>query len=130
MKITDFVPSASNGTKACTINITVKGYISLTQETCRLLDLVSEDEIVISFDEDHPKDWFIRKGNANVGRKIIVKQHSAEIKVLTATCSSLTHEIFSKLVITTKKSLRLPISREPIEQNGVKYYPIITAGAK
>jgi hypothetical protein len=133
MKILDFTPDVSVRRGQCTINISIKGLISVSGEACRLLGIKSGDEVIISYDKDNKKDWFIRKGESIEGRKIILRPHLKN-KVdkeqhLLANCSSLTNEILASLKSLNKTAVMM-ISKEPVECDGIKYYPIITAGVK
>jgi hypothetical protein len=135
MKIVDFYPELSGRKGQSTINITRQGVISVSVVACKLIDIKPGDEVIISFDQDRPMDWFIRKGEADAGgHKLVLRLHNKNkdaknMQSLMANCASLTNKIFLHLK-TDKKSVSMRIGSDPIEIEGVKYFPIITASVK
>jgi hypothetical protein len=129
MKIVDFVPALSTFRKGqCSINIRAKGLVSLSGEACRIIGIQSGDEVVISYDKDSPKNWYIRKGETQGERKLILHKttsKTSKAQSLMANCADLSAQIFKSLNIDTK-SVSMVISREPENIEGVNYFPIIT----
>jgi hypothetical protein len=129
MKIVDFVPALSTFRKGqCSINISAKGLVALSGEACRIIGIQSGDEIVISYDKDSPKNWYIRKGETQGERKLILrkpKSNTSKSQCLSTNCVDITVQIFKSLNID-KPSVSMVISREPENIEGVNYFPIIT----
>ena len=101
--------------------------ISFTGKTIELLKIAEGEKIAFSQDEESPRDWFLSK-NEN-GFPLRVRDDSKKkIKSYSLNNNAIARKLLNSLGI--EGSFRFTIGTEPININGVDYWPIITAAAK
>lgn len=99
------------------------GAVTISQEAAKILELKNGDSIVISQDEEGPKDWYIAKGCDD----IIVRDKGSGSLLFNS--ASIGIELKKSTGLNINKSVRFRMANEPTLQDGVKWYALITSGA-
>ena len=99
------------------------GLISFSIGAEKLLDFKKGDKVIILQDEENPEDWYINKTQSKSGFALRIQDDQ---KGVTFNCSFIVKRILDSLGFEGK-SCSMPISKNPIDNNGEKYYLIITS---
>jgi len=99
------------------------GLISFSIAAIKLLDLKKEDRVIILQDEENPEDWYINKTQSKSRFALRFQDNK---KGVFFNCALITRRILDSLGFEGK-SCSMPISKKPIDNNGEKYYLIITS---
>lgn len=123
MKIKIYDSLIQNPVKGtASITISKASSISLSAAAVELLKLKKGDKVIFCNDEDRPLDWYISTGENG----FILRESGSKSLLFNSYVIRITFR--ESLKINTPKSFSLRIGSEPVEIEGAKWWPIITAG--
>lgn len=106
------------------ITISLKrGEIRINQATAKLIGLKKGDHIVLVNDEAKPKDWYLIKSNAEQGFQLRNRDSMTSLGFYNVNLV----RMFFKKMNNRESTVRLKVSNQSLNIDGLTLYPIITA---
>lgn len=101
------------------------GQIRINKPLCEGMHLSEGDTIQFIQDEDKPEDWYLHKSD-----KGFILRGDKTSKYLGFNCAPLIHDIVKSLGFQLIGSSRILVTLEPLNEDGMKLFPIITHSIK
>ncbi|WP_026463640.1 hypothetical protein [Adhaeribacter aquaticus] len=125
LKIFDLNNSPSGRNGRAFIHLTNKGIFTINVPAAQALKLSNDDKVKLAQDEENPSDWCLILAPKDVAAFPVRKKGLGSYVFNNTGVAKLIYESLK----AGDKALRIPLTEQPEEVEGVKLYPLVTKAA-